>query len=140
MSHYNVHSYHIMGSRILSRSFTVDKWEDEEPRHESTSSTTYDMDVDPERALVQNYVADSGSVEPDVETAISDDDSEDGDDPENVAMVPMADMLNARSCKRVPTGCGSRANLRVGTKSGGNVRPRLRTYETMKTTPSASTI
>src|ERR1700728_2675322 len=55
--HYSIEQYHIMGSRILSRSFTVEKWregegeveevEDEDENAEKTSfSATAEMDVD----------------------------------------------------------------------------------------------
>ena len=103
MSHLTVHNYHIMGSRILSRSFTVEKWEGEDSEHATMPAAPDGMEVDTERATVQSSTEDLGAVEPDVGASISDDDdSEDEDDPANVAMVPMADMLNARfECENV---------------------------------------
>jgi SET domain-containing protein 6 len=88
--HYSIEQYHIMGSRILSRSFTVEKWregegeveevEDEDENAEKTSfSATAEMDVDDDEPGSSNI----GDIED------SDDDSSD------IALVPMADMLNA---------------------------------------------
>lgn len=84
-----------MGSRILSRSFQVSKWEaetqenhmeeDPGPVGANVSTDRAAMDVDGEQSEV------AGSSEDDEEAA-----DETGDDPTDVAMVPMADMLNAR--------------------------------------------
>jgi SET domain-containing protein 6 len=69
-----------MGSRILSRSFQVE-------------------------ALSTTDSVDSSAQEEDAEMNLDDndsDDSEDEDGPANVAMVPLADMLNARyGCENV---------------------------------------
>ncbi|KAI9507469.1 SET domain-containing protein [Russula earlei] len=89
--HYSLEAYHIMGSRILSRSFQVEAW-----------SATYNVDTsqtppheDPEMSLDKHspQALDDNSSDED-----EDKDSDDGenDDPANVAMVPLADMLNAR--------------------------------------------
>ncbi|KAI0339982.1 SET domain-containing protein [Trametopsis cervina] len=98
--HYTLERYHVMGSRILSRSFQVSKWEgetqndnDEEEdvdapdANKSVDSAAMDVDETPEDG-------DAGGGE-DSEGA-DDDDDESGDDPADVALVPMADMLNAR--------------------------------------------
>lgn len=88
-----------MGSRILSRSFQVSKWEgetqndnDEEEdvdapdANKSVDSAAMDVDETPEDG-------DAGGGE---DSEAADDDDESGDDPADVALVPMADMLNAR--------------------------------------------
>lgn len=80
-THYSPERYHINGSRILSRSFHVEKWSEKDQNQESgeDSEEPRDMDVD-----------DSGS---------SEDDDEEREDTADVGMTPMADMLNARhSC------------------------------------------
>ncbi|KAK1225653.1 Ribosomal lysine N-methyltransferase 4 [Marasmius sp. AFHP31] len=77
--YYTLEQYHIMGSRILSRSFDVERWEGEDSSHEAANTSSGSaMDVDaPER---------EGT--PEVE--------EEEEDPVDVSMVPMADLLNAR--------------------------------------------
>lgn len=95
---YSLEMYHVMGSRILSRSFTIKKWEDEEqngdeefeePDDSEESGTAVEqrqsdaMDVDEPT---------SGGESPEAE----EEHEEDEDDSSDVAMVPMADMLNAR--------------------------------------------
>ncbi|KAG8956267.1 hypothetical protein FRC04_004344 [Tulasnella sp. 424] len=77
-THYSLERYHINGSRILSRSFHVEKWSGKDQNQESDedSEEPKDMDVD-----------DSGS---------SEDDDEEREDTADVGMTPMADMLNAR--------------------------------------------
>ncbi|KAF9227023.1 SET domain-containing protein [Gyrodon lividus] len=102
---YTLDAYHRAGSRILSRSFTVSRWtEDGEDDHEGEGRNDGDegediqvdtrantslgsaMDVDDPQ---ESSHEDAGSV--------SDEDDEDEDeDPSDVAMVPMADLLNAR--------------------------------------------
>lgn len=93
-----------MGSRILSRSFQVEKWgsaelddsvEDEEGQEHEQADVSMEsakndaMDVDSESpAKVEAAVGQDEAPE-------EDDDDEPGD-PSDVAMVPMADLLNAR--------------------------------------------
>ncbi|KIK94087.1 hypothetical protein PAXRUDRAFT_828332 [Paxillus rubicundulus Ve08.2h10] len=100
---YTLDAYHCAGSRILSRSFTVSRWTDNgegegEDDHEGE-------DIQAESGA--NTVTSLGSAmeidnpqQPSHEDAISVSDSEDeddeGEDPSDVAMVPMADLLNAR--------------------------------------------
>jgi SET domain-containing protein 6 len=82
-----------MGSRILSRSFHVEKWEGEDDENPlTTNGTGCAMDVDEETSTFE------AEAEVREETEESDDDSEgeDVEDPSDVAMVPMADILNAR--------------------------------------------
>jgi SET domain-containing protein 6 len=97
---YTLERYHIMGSRILSRSFQVEKWDpsanDEEeggaPQAGMSVGDGYPGPVDPDKGCGDN-----------VEEEHNDDsDDEDDDDSGDVAMVPMADMLNARfGCNNV---------------------------------------
>ncbi|KAL0575683.1 Ribosomal lysine N-methyltransferase 4 [Marasmius crinis-equi] len=77
--YYTLEQYHIMGSRILSRSFDVERWEGEEDLNEvANTSSGSAMDVDiPESER-------EGTPE------------EEEEDPVDVSMVPMADLLNAR--------------------------------------------
>jgi N-lysine methyltransferase SETD6 len=89
MPHFTLQQYHIMGSRILSRSFTVREREDRKNKPESNDPKAL-MEVDES----EQTVADTNTGE----QLLDDDDISDDDDDgsENVAMVPMADMLNAR--------------------------------------------
>jgi SET domain-containing protein 6 len=80
-----------MGSRILSRSFQVE-----------ALSTTDSVDSSQTRAQEDVEM----NLDEPSPHALNDDDSdgteEDEDDPANVAMVPLADMLNARyGCENV---------------------------------------
>ncbi|KAF9452763.1 SET domain-containing protein [Macrolepiota fuliginosa MF-IS2] len=89
-THYTLGIYHIMGSRILSRSFVVEKWEgdedeDETPGEAANASMGSAMDVDGQDHD-QEKTGDAEDSE----------DAEDEDDSSDVAMVPMADILNAR--------------------------------------------
>lgn len=88
--HYSLEAYHIMGSCILSRSFQVE-----------ALSTTDGVDASPtlvgEDAEMSIDEPSSHALNDDDSDEIEDDDDSDDDDsPANVAMVPMADMLNAR--------------------------------------------
>lgn len=82
-----------MGSCILSRSFQVERWKDEDSAPDISADN--DMDVDTHPSSTNNHDAESGDNEAGIELD-DDDDDEDYDDPSNVAMVPMADMFNAR--------------------------------------------
>ena len=83
-----------MGSRILSRSFHVERWggKDEESDDDRTSAAmnmSDGMDVD---------TADQAPTEEDKDDKVEDDGEteDDTEDPSDVAMVPLADILNAR--------------------------------------------
>ncbi|KAF5380369.1 hypothetical protein D9615_004738 [Tricholomella constricta] len=91
--YYSLASYHLMGSRILSRSFSVEKWNSGEEENENSNtpnSRADEMDVDssegPEGA--EEKIDESHHDE------MEEEDEE--DDSSDTAMVPMADMLNAR--------------------------------------------
>lgn len=85
-----------MGSRILSRSFQVEKWDSSANDEGDEGAPQAEMDVDGDRA---NPAEPDEGHDDDVEEergGDSDDEDEDEDDVGDVAMVPMADMLNAR--------------------------------------------
>ncbi|KAI0745272.1 SET domain-containing protein [Earliella scabrosa] len=111
---FSVERYHLNGSRILSRSFHVEEW-----KGEHTENSDDDEDEEEEDAVAQNAGDDSAMdidlPEPSAATVggqaqdanvadesnheLEDDedsDDEDRENPADVAMVPMADMLNAR--------------------------------------------
>ncbi|KAL5528774.1 RMS1 [Sanghuangporus sanghuang] len=91
-SYYSLESYHRMGSRILSRSFHVERWRGEgieSAQEEAEVRQNYhSMDVD-------KIEAEDGEAE-EAWRWDGDSDGEETEDPSDVAMVPMADMLNAR--------------------------------------------
>ena len=90
-THFSLQNYHVMGSRILSRSFLVEKWEEGGDEGEDDPEENADqsgMEVDSDHAETNEEEA-TGELE---ET----DDDDDAEDQSDVAMVPMADMLNAR--------------------------------------------
>jgi SET domain-containing protein 6 len=92
-TYYSLEMYHIMGSRILSRSFNVERWdsgEDEEENPAANTSHGSGMDVDSPQG------AGNGDESHHTEPEDEEEDDDDGDDSSDVAMVPMADMLNAR--------------------------------------------
>lgn len=110
--HYTLNKYHMMGSRILSRSFHVERWSNDQndgngddlthldPEESTldadtsqTSIASNGMDVDEDVGL--QAIADEVTASP-AETGDEASDNEDDEDPSDVAMVPMADMLNAR--------------------------------------------
>ncbi|OJT11683.1 Ribosomal lysine N-methyltransferase 4 [Trametes pubescens] len=109
--YFSLERYHLMGSRILSRSFTVEQWKGEHPEGDDAhddddeAADTSAMDVDPEEAPGSSAAeptesapvdGSDGPEELQVEADDEDSDDEDHEDPADVAMVPMADMLNAR--------------------------------------------
>ncbi|GLB37803.1 putative set domain-containing protein [Lyophyllum shimeji] len=98
VEYYSLANYHLMGSRILSRSFNVEKWpsgeEEEEDVVAPTKSRTDEMDVDSPDGLEGSDGNMDQSRESHDDEAEEED--EDEDDSSDTAMVPMADMLNAR--------------------------------------------
>lgn len=93
-----------MGSRILSRSFQVEKWDPSADDKADGGEHQAEMDVggdhansaEPDEGEGHN---DNGEEE---HGGGSDDEDDDDDDAGDVAMVPMADMLNARfGCNNV---------------------------------------
>lgn len=83
-----------MGSRILSRSFHVEKWEGDEGDRSLTAvgNKSDTMDVDPAEQDPRPTGEDKVDDMEDGEES----DDEDEEDPSDVAMVPFADILNAR--------------------------------------------
>ncbi|KAI0368296.1 SET domain-containing protein [Pilatotrama ljubarskyi] len=112
-TYFSLERYHLMGSRILSRSFHVEQWkgqqtEEDEEQDEDAAGHTSAMDVDPPAGCCSNGTCDAHAVSAELEEgdepaleeveveADDEQDDEDREDPADVAMVPMADMLNAR--------------------------------------------
>ncbi|KAI0066033.1 SET domain-containing protein [Artomyces pyxidatus] len=101
-SHYSLKNYHVMGSRILSRSFQVERWHVNDVESEfdvvskspgRTGSADPAMDVDEEHDTINS---EGDLMEPGEAIQDDEDSDDDEEDPSDVAMVPMADMLNAR--------------------------------------------
>ena len=103
---YSLERYHLMGSRILSRSFHVEEWEKPEDDGEGESAGEDGMDVD-EPATHDEAATNEGEIEVQEEIQEgnedgNDDDEDDDEDTDDVSMVPFADLLNARhSCDNV---------------------------------------
>ncbi|TFK53554.1 SET domain-containing protein [Heliocybe sulcata] len=93
---YSLEQYHTHGSRILSRSFHVEKSDDEDSDEDAEAGCSDAMDTDEAPQLVAP--SGPGSAENDSAAGAAGEDSDDEDDEDvgDVAMVPMADMLNAR--------------------------------------------
>lgn len=81
-----------MGSRILSRSFNVEKWQRREggEGEELQGDTSVGSAMDIDEHEVKGSESESHDEEEDS------DDEDEPSDPSDTAMVPMADMLNAR--------------------------------------------
>ena len=106
---YTLDAYHRAGSRILSRSFTVTRWTDDDKVEENKADDgeVVGSDVDevedshPNTSIESTMHIDDDHPHPPLledskEGPESDSEDEDEDDPSDVAMVPMADLLNAR--------------------------------------------
>ncbi|EJF65011.1 SET domain-containing protein [Dichomitus squalens LYAD-421 SS1] len=99
--YFSLERYHVNGSRILSRSFHVERWKGGHTEDQGVEDDEADgngMDVDPQEPPVDTEQG--GDATEQVEEVQLEGDEELGDedqeDPADVAMVPMADMLNAR--------------------------------------------
>jgi hypothetical protein len=89
-----------MGSRILSRSFQVEAQSaiDGTDSNQTPAHEDVEMVPDEPSSLASNHNPENNSEEMEDDEGDDDDD----DDPGNVAMVPIADMLNARyGCENV---------------------------------------
>jgi SET domain-containing protein 6 len=96
-----------MGSCILSRSFQVEA----QPRLDGSYALVLAHE-NPEMGLDDSSSLPRGNDDTEDIDVESDDDDDDDDDPANVAMVPMADMLNARyRCANVRSSCEPFAHL-----------------------------
>ncbi|KDQ55786.1 hypothetical protein JAAARDRAFT_59753 [Jaapia argillacea MUCL 33604] len=99
-TYYTLERFHIMGSRILSRSFQVENSEsrtnddEDEVENEANTSTGSAMDVDGPPPPDANEVGEDGEQEGTEAEGDEEDDEE--ADSGDISMVPMADMLNAR--------------------------------------------
>ncbi|KAH9858913.1 SET domain-containing protein [Lenzites betulinus] len=107
--YFSLERYHLMGSRILSRSFQVERWTnehaegDDEDAEADEAGDTSAMDVDPQdmagpstETIVDSAPIDGSDGPEELQAEVDEDEDEDQEDPSDVAMVPMADMLNAR--------------------------------------------
>ncbi|KAN0091574.1 hypothetical protein V8E55_005140 [Tylopilus felleus] len=100
---YTLDAYHRAGSRILSRSFTVSRWTDDdkvEERDGEVGGSDADEveDLHPDASIESSMHLDlhPSSLEDTNEGPDSDSEDDEQDDPSDVAMVPIADLLNAR--------------------------------------------
>jgi len=96
---YTLERYHIMGSRILSRSFQVEKWDHSAGGEGDDGAPQTEMDVDGDHTnpAEPDEGHDDASEEERGGDSDGDGEDDDGGDAGDVAMVPMADILNARS-------------------------------------------
>jgi len=93
---FSLDAYHVMGSRILSRSFQVEAPSAITSTDPGQTPTLEDSEMNLDAA--SPHSPDNNGLS----DVIDDDDSDDDDDSANVAMVPLADMLNARyRCENV---------------------------------------
>ncbi|KZS98467.1 SET domain-containing protein [Sistotremastrum niveocremeum HHB9708] len=112
-SYYSLERYHIMGSLILSRGFEVEQ--EEQPGDISMGSDRMDTSMEgPPEPLKNSEDDDPADIdEGDIAERETDDSDEEGEEEVlNVAMVPLADMLNARY------GCGNAKLFYEGDKLG----------------------
>ncbi|KAF8554242.1 SET domain-containing protein [Imleria badia] len=106
---YTLDAYHRAGSRILSRSFTVTRWTDGDEVEEDKAgdSEVVGSDADeiedphPNTSIESSMHIDDSHPHPSLledsrEELDPDSEDDEEDDPSDVAMVPMADLLNAR--------------------------------------------
>ncbi|KAG9096289.1 hypothetical protein FS749_008784 [Ceratobasidium sp. UAMH 11750] len=98
-TYYALSQFHIMGSRILSRSFHVEPWgegedDDNEEKQGSDADESKQVKEDPDVSM--ESARSEQPVESEDGASDGSSDSDDGENVEDVAMVPMADMLNAR--------------------------------------------
>ncbi|KAG6873529.1 hypothetical protein C0995_014399 [Termitomyces sp. Mi166 len=91
--HYSLANYHLMGSRILSRSFNVEKWNSGEEEKGTAGAPTENRDDEMD---VDSYGGPEGLGDSHHSEADEEEEEEEEEDSSDIAMVPMADMLNAR--------------------------------------------
>lgn len=94
---YTLEAYHRAGSRILSRSFTVSRWTsddcaEEQSNDENDDTGVFGSESEPEDNADNANTSLGSAMDVDELPPTTDDE----DDPSDVAMVPMADLLNAR--------------------------------------------
>ena len=90
---YTIELYNRMGSAVLSRSFHVEAYETESDDDEAETSA---QDVSMTSATSAPADGESGAAGPEGDDDIGSSDDDEDDDASVVAMVPWADMLNAR--------------------------------------------
>jgi N-lysine methyltransferase SETD6 len=134
---YTLDKYHMMGSRILSRSFTVQRWRasDDPENDNAAAEEDNDAEDDDEAVAAANVSQSSAGMEVDQDAGMDaivaeaqgtaaaanegedndDNEEDDEEDPGDVAMVPMADMLNARyGCENVSDSCAPPSFVKDG--------------------------
>ncbi|CAA7261815.1 unnamed protein product [Cyclocybe aegerita] len=98
---YTLETYHLMGTRISSRSFTLEKAEEEVEHHDAddpaeneaaNTSMGSAMDVDGPPSLDHEQ----GDEHPDHQEEEEGNNEEEEEDSTEVVMIPLADILNAR--------------------------------------------
>lgn len=98
--HFSLEAYHVNGSRILSRSFQVEPPSATDNTDSSQSPPHEDVEMGADEPSPQALNKNGFDETEDDEDG--GDSGDDDDDPANVAMVPLADMLNARyGCENV---------------------------------------
>ncbi|KIM69534.1 hypothetical protein SCLCIDRAFT_102571 [Scleroderma citrinum Foug A] len=116
---YTLEAYHCAGSRILSRSFTVSRWTSDDSAEEWSNNENNDTGVcnsesEPEDSVDNADTSLGSAMDVDELPPTSDDE----DDPSDVAMVPMADLLNARwGCENAKLFCEPKILRMVATRS-----------------------
>ncbi|KAF8160689.1 hypothetical protein B0H34DRAFT_697698 [Crassisporium funariophilum] len=95
---YSLETYHLMGSRLLSRSFTLDK-EDEEDQAPDVGNSSLGSAMDVDDTSPHNHSAPPSAAPPvnEEEEAEAEAEAEEAEeDGPEVVLVPLADMLNGR--------------------------------------------
>lgn len=91
-AYYSLERFHISGSRILSRSFTVESW-NSEGHDDSANDQDEGMEVDPIVEAKPTSALPKATHDEGAEGS----DEDDEEQADHVCMAPMADMLNARN-------------------------------------------
>ncbi|KAJ6508083.1 SET domain-containing protein [Mycena vulgaris] len=100
--YYTLDLYHVMGSRILSRSFDVEKDEEEEEGAAEEDAAAEEGGPEEDGAVPEEHAAADTSlgsamdVDGEVDSNNGEESDDDDDAPPPPAMVPLADMLNAQ--------------------------------------------
>ncbi|KAG9309236.1 hypothetical protein JVU11DRAFT_10716 [Chiua virens] len=95
---YTLEAYHRAGSRILSRSFTVSRWTvgDNVEENDPNEAEVDDHLDTPIESSMHIDEPDPPQLENIIEGLDSNSEDDEEDDPSDIAMVPMADLLNAK--------------------------------------------
>ncbi|PPR01715.1 hypothetical protein CVT24_001591 [Panaeolus cyanescens] len=93
--HYSLEKFHIMGCRIMSRSFTLEIQEGEEGEGQSNDNDENEIQPDDGNTSMGSAMDVDHEDDP-KQTSEEQDEDEDEEDETEVVMVPLADFLNAR--------------------------------------------